>query len=42
MTEKDKIKLQIYQEILCECRDMYPEYIPEYIIGQIDILKQGI
>ena len=42
MSEKDKIRLEVYQEILDDCKAMYPEYILDYIKEQIDILKHGI
>ena len=42
VAEKDKIRLEVYQEILDNCKAMYSEYILDYIREQIDILKHGI
>ena len=42
MTEKDKIRLEVYEEILDDCKVMYPEYILDHIREQISILKHGI
>ena len=42
MSEKDKIKLDVLEEILSDCKGMYSEYILDYIREQISILKHGI
>ena len=42
MTKKDKIRLEVYQEILDDCKAMYSEYILDHIREQISILKYGI
>ena len=36
------IRLEVYQEILDDCKAMYSEYILDHIREQISILKYGI
>lgn len=40
--EDKKIRLEVYQEILEDCKAIYPEYILDYIREQISILINGI
>jgi len=42
MTKRDKIKLEVLEEILDDCKVMYDEYILDHIREQISILKHGI
>ena len=42
MTGRDKIKLEVLEEILDDVKCMYSEYILDYIKEQISILKHGI
>ena len=42
MSERDKIKLEVLEGILDDCKAIYSEYILDYIREQISILKHGI
>ena len=42
MTEREKIKIEILNELLKDIEAIHPEYISEHIEEQIDIIKHGI
>ena len=42
MTKRDKIKLEILEELVKEVGSMWPESILPHIEDEIDILKHGI
>ena len=42
MTEREKIEIEILEELLEEIKSMHPEYIAEHIEDKIDIIKHGI
>ena len=39
MVEQDNMKLEVYQDILDNCKEMRPEHILDYIGEQISVLK---
>jgi len=42
MTEREKIEIEILEELLEDIKGMHSEYIAEHIEEQIDIIKNGI
>ena len=42
MTEREKIEIEILEELLEDIKGMHPEYIAKHIEEQIDIIKHGI
>ena len=42
MSDRDKIRLEVLEEIIDDCKAMHCEYILDHIREQISIIKHGI